>query len=130
MLKIIEIHTATNTQSEYVVLQNQGLMTVSLRGWALCTDAYLEGEPTEIAEQMYIFREEVNIKPYTRVVLFTGSGADEWMPTVDGKQAYCAYWNRPERLWTSAAHVHLLHLQSSKIVFPNTVPAPPDLASN
>ena len=94
MLKIIEVHPATNTQGEYIVLQNQGLVTVSLRGWALCTDAYLESDPARMAQEMYVFREEVPIKPYTRVVLFTGNGEDEWVPTIDGRQAYCAYWNR------------------------------------
>src|SRR5579871_2899505 len=100
MLKIVEIHAASGVQGEYIVLQNMGLVTVSLRGWALCSDAFLEGEPAKLAEEMYIFREDVAIKPYTNVVLFTGEGEDGWVPTIDGKQAYCAYWGRPERLWT------------------------------
>ncbi len=129
MLKIIEVHPATSTQGEYVVLQNTGLVTVSLRGWALCTDAYLDDDPLRMAQEMYIFRDDVPIKPYTRVVLFTGCGEDDWMPTIDGRQAYCAYWNRRERLWTSASHVHLLHLLNSKIVLPQTLPAPPVTAT-
>ena len=123
MLKIIEVHPATNTQGEYIVLQNQGLGTVTLRGWALCTDAYLDGDTARMAQEMYIFRDEVAIKPYTRVVLFTGSGEDDWVPTVDGRQAYCAYWNRRERLWSFAAHVHLLHLLNTRVVTPQTLPA-------
>lgn len=130
MLKIIEVHPATNTQGEYIVLQNQGLVTVSLRGWALCTDAYLEADTARMAQEMYVFREEVPIKPYTRVVLFTGSGEDEWVPTIDGRQAYCAYWNRRDRLWSSAAHIHLLHLLASRVVVPQeTLPAAPTALS-
>ena len=53
-------------------------MTVSLRGWALCTDAYLYGDTAQVAEEMYIFRADIPIKPYTRVVLFTGEGTDGW----------------------------------------------------
>jgi len=114
MLKIVEIHAASGVQGEYIVLQNMGLVTVSLRGWALCSDAFLEGEPAKLAEEMYIFREDVAIKPYTNVVLFTGEGEDGWVPTIDGKQAYCAYWGRPERLWTHTDNVHVLHLLASR----------------
>ncbi len=116
MLKIVEIHPATSAQGEYVVLQNQGLLTVSLRGWALCTDAYLSGDAALVAQEMYIFREDVPIKPYTCVVLFTGSGQDGWVPTVDGRQAYCAYWGRRERIWTHSENIHILHLASTRRV--------------
>lgn len=51
--------------------------------------------------EMFIFHEDVSVKPYGRVVLFTGAGADGWYPTTDGKQAYVAYWGRPERVWSS-----------------------------
>ncbi len=131
MLKIIEVHPALNSQGEYIVLQNQGLVTVSLRGWALCTDAYLDGDPLRMAQEMYVFRDEVAIKPYTRVVLFTGNGEDEWVPTIDGRQAYCAYWNRRDCLWSSAAHVHLLHMLASRVVVPvpQAVPATPTALS-
>ncbi len=114
MLKIVEVHAAECARGEYVVLQNQGLVTVSLRGWALCTDAYLEGEPGQMAGEMYVFREDVPIKPYTHVVLFSGYGEDGWVPTTDGRQAYCAYWNRSDRIWTYAQHIHVLHLLASK----------------
>lgn len=114
MLKIVDVHAAAGVQGEYVVLQNLGLVTVSLRGWALCTDAYFCGDPKRIVDAMYIFREDIPIKPYTRVVLFTGSGQDGWQPTVDGKQAYCAYWGRPERIWSDADNIHVLQLSASR----------------
>jgi hypothetical protein len=122
MLKIVDIHAATSAQGEYVVLQNQGLITVSLRGWALCTDAYLSGDAVQLADALFIFRDDIPIKPYTRVVLFTGSGQDGWVPTIDGRQAYCAYWGRSERVWSCADHIHVLHLFSSKRIAP-PVPA-------
>ena len=118
MLKIVDIHPASGVQGEYIVLQNQGLVTVSLRGWALCTDAYLEGDATRVMDEMYIFREDIPIKPYTRVVLFTGSGQDGWVPTIDGKQAYCAYWGREQRIWTQSAHVHVLHMFTARRIAP------------
>jgi hypothetical protein len=116
MLKIEEVHASAGVQGEYVVLQNQGLLTVNLRGWALCTNAFLEGDDTRIAEEMYIFREDEQIKPYTRVVLFTGKGDNGWVPTIDGRLAYCAYWGRQERIWTITSHVHVLHLFTSRKV--------------
>lgn len=116
MLKIIDVHASAGATGEYVVLQNQGLTTQSLRGWALCTDAYLHGEAVQVAEEMYIFRNDIPIEPYMRVVLFTGNGRDGWEPTIDGRQAYCAYWGRGERVWTHADNVHLIHLLCSRRV--------------
>ena len=126
MLKIIEVHPASGVGGEYVVLQNQGLVTVSLRGWALCTDVYLLDDATQVANEMYVFREDVAIKPYTRVVLFTGDGESEWVPTTDGKQAYCAYWGRSERIWTHATNIHVLHIAASRriVASPNGLSLP------
>ena len=116
MLKIEEVHTSAGVQGEYIVLQNQGLLTVNLRGWALCTDAFLDGDETQLVNGLYVFREEEQIKPYTRVVLFTGSGVNGWVPTIDGRLAYCAYWGKKERIWTLANYVHVIHLFTSKKV--------------
>ncbi len=121
MLKIVEVHPTSRAQGEYVVLQNVGLINVNLRGWALCTDAFLEADNRRLAEEMYIFREDVQVKPYTRVVLFTGIGENEWLPTIDGKHAYCAYWGRTEPIWTDGANVHVLQmLTTRRVVFPST----------
>jgi len=86
MLKIVEVHPSSNPKGEYVVLHNLGLVTENLRGCALCTDAYLDGSIKNVGASMYIFREDIAIKPYMRVVVFTGCGEDGWMPTTDGKQ--------------------------------------------
>ena len=118
MLKIIEVHPSGNTQGEYVVLQNQGLVTVNLRGWAVCTEDYLEGNTHEAVAGMYIFREEIVVKPYARVVLFTGCGDAGWVPTVDGKQAYCAYWGRTQAVWKRSQTVYMLQMAASRKVVP------------
>ena len=127
MLKIVEVHPAANPQGEYVVLQNQGLVTVNLRGWAICTEDYLTGSPQEAAAGMYVFREDIAVKPYARVVLFTGGGEAGWVPTVDGKQAYCAYWGRTQAIWKHSQTVHVLQMAASRKVVPvvrETLPAP------
>jgi hypothetical protein len=116
MLKIVEVHTTPRAQSEYVVLQNQGLVNVNLRGWALCTDAFLEADTRKLVDEMYVFREDVQIKPYARVVLFTGRGENEWMDTIDGKHAYCVYWCRNEPIWGDAGSVNVLHMLTTRRV--------------
>jgi hypothetical protein len=125
MLKIVEIHLSPSACGEYVVLQNQGLQTVSLRGWAVCTDHYLCGGLDEAVREMYVFHEDVRIKPYTRVVLFTGEGQSGWHPTTDGKQAYLVYWGRSAPAWGKSDYLHVLQLTSSrKIVTPEQMMAP------
>lgn len=114
MLKIIEVHTSSKANGEYIVLQNQGLVTVNLRGWAVCTDALLEADPAKLVESIYIFRQKADIKPYQNVVLFTGAGEDGWVPTNDGRQAYCSFWNRRETIWSEAGKINVLHVSSTK----------------
>lgn len=108
MLKITEIHTSASAAGEYVVLQNQGLTTVSLRGYVLCSEAYLEGDLSRNGSDIYVFTQDVPLKPYTRVVLFSGRGEDEWCPTTDGKMAYLVYWGRAEPVWSRRSTVRLL----------------------
>lgn len=114
MLKIVDVHRAQHVAGEYVVLQNQGLMTVTLQGWALCTAAYLGGDPVSAAREMFIFTQDVPIKPYTRVVLFTGDGVEGWQPTNDGKQAYVAYWRKRDPVWTRTDRINLLQIASTR----------------
>jgi len=118
MLKIVDIHTSNSAAGEYVVLQNQGLTTVTLRGWALCTETYLYGDAHEAASGMHIFADDVAIKPYTRVVLFTGTGENGWHPTVDGKFAYLVYWGRQYPIWSTTESIQLLNVASSRRVAP------------
>lgn len=114
MFKITDVHGSAKTASEYIVLQNQGLMTLSLRGWALCSDTYMLGDPASAAREMYIFHEDIPVKPYGRVVLITGSGDSGWRPTTDGKQAYVQYWGRSAPVWSAVDQVHLLHVAGSR----------------
>lgn len=122
MLKIVELHTSPYAGGEYVVLQNNGLNTLCLRGWALCGSAYMTGDPQAAAGEMYIFSHDVPIKPYGRVVLFTGDGEDGWYPTADGKQAYLVYWGRNEPVWAETADVYLLKTTCSRKIAWQEVP--------
>ncbi|MGC8666486.1 MAG: lamin tail domain-containing protein [Chthonomonadales bacterium] len=108
MLKITEIHTSASATGEYVVLQNHGLTTVSLQGHVLCTEAYLEGDLRRNGDDVYVFTQDVPLKPYTRVVLFSGFGEEGWCPTTDGKMAYLVYWGRSTPVWSRHSTVRLL----------------------
>lgn len=114
MLKILELHPTSNSQGEYVVMENQGLVTINLKGYALCSEAFLMGDGGRLADEMYVFRDEVAVKPFQRVVLFTGFGENSWLPTIDGKQAYCAYWNRPSGMWNRSSDLLVLHIAASR----------------
>jgi hypothetical protein len=114
MLKIVDVHQSATINGEYLVLQNQGLTTISLRGWVVASDAYACGDPHEAADEMYVFVEDIPIKPYTRVVLFTGPGEDGWYPTNDGKRAYLAFWGHTRRVWSTASRVVLLQPACSR----------------
>ncbi len=120
MLKIMEIHLSAHPAGEYIVLQNHGLSTVNLLGWAVCSDAYLHNEPIIAAAEMYVFQEEAAIKPYGRIVLFTGVGHTGWYPTNDGKQAYVAYWGRERCMWREAFNIHVLQvICSRRVILPD-----------
>jgi len=114
MLKIVDVHQSATVNGEYLVLQNQGLTTISLRGWVVTSDAYACGDLHDAADEMYVFVEDVPIKPYTRVVLFSGAGEDGWYPTNDGKRAYLAFWGHTRRVWSTAARVVLLQPACSR----------------
>jgi hypothetical protein len=102
-----------------------GLTTVSLRGHVLCGDAFLRGDPYEAAREMFIFTQDVLLKPYARAVLFTGPGEDGWHATNDGKHAYVLFWNRPQPVWANAGRLHLLQVGATrKVVSPECFAAP------
>jgi hypothetical protein len=124
MLKIVDVHLSSSPQGEYVVLQNQGLQTISLRGWAVVTDKWFWGEPVSAAPETYVFCRDVPIRPYARVVLFTGAGEEGWCPTTDGKHAYLVYWGRAASAWRDTECLHLVHVASSKRTASPPVTAP------
>lgn len=125
MLKIVDIHPSATVNGEYVVLQNLGLTTVSLRGWILATEGYISEDAGARMEGMYVFLDDVQIRPYARVVLFTGCGDNGWYPTTDGKPAYVAFWGRTDRVWSTATRLILLQpISSRRIGIPADVTPP------
>ena len=124
MLKIVEVHPAPTPKGEYLVLRNEGLNTVDLREWMVSSESLFAGAGSS-ENQLYIFPQETLVKPYVNVVLFTGEGEDGWVPTVDGKRAWCAFWQRKECVWHAATHVHVLRVAATR-----RVPLPTDGATS
>ncbi len=108
MLRIEDIHLCADPAGEYVVLQNHGLNTLSLRGWAVCDGSYMDEDADPNRRAMYVFTDDVPVKPYVRIVLFTGQGVNEWRPTTDGKYAYLVFWGKGHTAWKGADRVYLL----------------------
>lgn len=129
MLRIAEIKLSQSVRGEYIVLQNTGLVAINLRGWGLCSEALMDGSIGEIMGSLYVFQTDAVVKPYTKVVLFTGSGEDGWRETVDGRQAFCAYWNRDKPVWNATRSVHVLHVAGSRAIIENNTPAIESLAT-
>ena len=116
MLKIIEVHPAPRPEAEYVVLQNEGLVSLTLCGWALCSEMVFTADPCDWSSSFYMFDQDADIRPYTRVVLFTGVGEDGWAPTIDGRQAFLAHWNRKQPVWKHAQTIHIMRITGSRRV--------------
>ena len=108
MLKIIDIQVSGTATGEWVVIQNHGMTPLNLRGWIILGESYLSAQPESAARQMFVFREEANIKPGVRVVALSSHGKDGWYPTAEGGTAYVAYANRSDSLWSQADTLHLL----------------------
>jgi hypothetical protein len=67
---------------------------------------------------MYVFTNDVAVKPYVRIVLFTGQGVNEWRPTTDGKFAYLVFWGKERAAWRGADRVYLLQPVSVRRLTP------------
>ena len=121
MLKIIDIQVSGTAAGEWVVLQNQGMTAVNLRGFVICGDNYLNGNAESAAKQMFIFTADESVKPGVRAVLLSTHGVDGWQPTIDGGSAYVAYANRAESLWSHADELHLLQPISTRRIHPGQI---------
>jgi len=121
MLRIIDIQVSGTANGEWVVLQNHGMTTVNLRGFMVCGNTYLRGNPDSAAKEMFIFTADEPVKPGTRVVLISSHGSDGWYPTIEGGSAYVTYANRSDSLWSQADALHLLQPISTRPIHPGQI---------
>lgn len=107
MLRIVGLQRADNVEQEFLLLQNQGSMRVTLRGHAVVGDAaFVHGD---LAEHGFAFGADIQVPPGQYVILFTGSGIARWAKTRDNHMIYHVYMGRRKPVWSSSPlPLHLL----------------------
>lgn len=98
MLRIVGLQRSENADREFLLLQNQGSMRITLKGHAIVSEsAMLTGD---LSMGSYAFSDDIPIAPGLYVVLSTGAGNPRWARTKDGTNLYHAYMFREEPLWS------------------------------
>jgi hypothetical protein len=112
MLRIIGLQRADHAEQEFILLQNQGSMRVTLRGHALLGEgALVHGDLSGVS---YAFSEDIQIPAGQYVILFSGTGIPRWAKTKDNHMIYHVYMGSRMPVWSSAPlPLHLLAPQHS-----------------
>lgn len=112
MLRIIGVERSEEPNCEFVLLQNQGSLKVTLRGHALVADKELLDSATEHA--LHVFTEAEDIPGGLFVMVKSGYGSPHWGHSSDGRPVYVTYMHRHTALWnTCHGPLHLLRPQHS-----------------
>lgn len=97
MLRIVGVQRTEIVEQEFLLLQNQGSLRVSLRGHVVMAErAIVRGDLFDAA---HVFTEDESIPAGLYVLLSTGSGRPHWGKTKDGAHVYHAYAGRMSPLW-------------------------------
>ena len=120
MLRIVGVQRSGEPETEFVLLQNQGIFRVCLRGHLVADeDAFLDGGRMDW-DRTFAFGDDVSIPPKAYVMLVTGYGDDGWGKSKDGSQVYYKFWQRGEVVWSlSNRPLHVLGVLHSKVVRPS-----------
>ncbi len=112
MLRIVGLQRSDNADREFILLQNQGSMRVTLRGHALVSeDALVHGD---LKDKGHAFAEEIQVPPGQYVILLTGTGIARWAKTKENHLIYHVYMGRRAPVWTGTQlPIHLLAPQHS-----------------
>ena len=106
MIRIVGVQRNISAQAEFVLLQNQGGLRLSLRGHVLMSDCTLDSNALE--QTAHLFRDDVLIPPGNFVILFSGHGEPRWAKTKDQQVIYYTYMSRLHSVWdkcTGPMHV-------------------------
>ncbi|MBL8065146.1 MAG: hypothetical protein JNM34_04720 [Chthonomonadaceae bacterium] len=97
MIRIVGIQRSDLIGQEFVLLQNQGGMRVTLRGHAVISDESIDGD----VPVMHVFTDDVSVMPGQFVLLRTCPGAAHWSSTAEGQRVYYTYVGRLAPLWSA-----------------------------
>lgn len=120
MIRIVGIQRCPFPQDEFVLLQNQGAIRLSLRGHILMADEAI-GRLSE-SPSVFSFSDEAYIPAGAYVILKSGFGDPRWARTKDGALIYYAFANSEERMWPEVAGaLHILATQHTYIERPRVL---------
>lgn len=104
MIRIVGVQRSEDVTEEFVLLQNQGSMRVSLRGHALVS----EGSIRDGDETVVILADEIDLMPGQYALVRSCSGQARWSHTPDGYHIFYTYAGRRQCLW--ARHWDPIHI--------------------
>ena len=108
MLRIVGIQKNAFAEQEFVLLQNQGSMRITLRGHVVLSECAVD--TGDLGITAHAFKDEVNVPPGMYVILFTGLGQSRWAKTKDGAMVYHAYMGRDADVWNkTSGPIHVLN---------------------
>lgn len=108
MLRIVGVQRSQEPKSEFVLLQNQGILKVQLRGHLVVDEHTLMSSGNE---RQFAFTDDEMIPAGCYVLLLTGEGINGWRLSADGSHVYHVYWNRKAPVWLhDSGTVHLLNV--------------------
>ncbi len=107
MIRIVAVQKSTNPDEEFVLLQNQGSLRMSLRGHLVLSDCAINGE--DISRSAHVFSEGENIPAGMYILLRSGTGIPRWTKTKDGALVYYAFMGRNKPVWEcTTGPIHIL----------------------
>jgi hypothetical protein len=113
MLRIAGIQRHSDPDQEFVLLRNQGLMKIQLRGHMIADEEAFGGP--RLSDRVFVFTDDVVIPPCAYVMMITGRGENGWGKSADGSLVYYAYWGKARAIWADdACPIHVLGVLHSK----------------
>jgi hypothetical protein len=106
MLRIVGIQRSDCAEVEFLLLQNQGTLRVSLRGHVVLAETAIERG--ELARAAHLFADDEHVPAGLYVMLSTAQGMPHWGRTKDGAHVYHAYAGRTDPLWSEPGPLHIL----------------------
>jgi hypothetical protein len=108
MLRIVGVQRNDNPEREFVLLQNQGSMRISLRGYVLMSEQAIESG--SLYATSHVFQDDIQIMPSAYVLLFTGTGENRWTRTKEGCNVYQTYAGQDRAIWNRLeGALHIMH---------------------
>ncbi|MBS1723171.1 MAG: hypothetical protein JSS66_09500 [Armatimonadetes bacterium] len=107
MIRIVGVQKSPNIGQEFVLLQNQGSMRVSLRGHAVVADTVLTDPNASPA--IHLFSDDEFIFPGQYVLLRTCPGGAHWTMTSEGHRVFHTSMGRLGPVWDKVSGpIHVL----------------------